>query len=120
VTVFEFPELVDSIFYSWSFPLCILFLERFALHAGGNATINDLVHKSLDNWFRVTCNDSNVFNEECRGFTQVSNILLFSNYLMEHDGLTRQARTKRMRTSHKKGAIRNAVRDVGDVCGDRA
>ena len=37
---------------------------------GGNATINDLMHKSLDNWFRVTCNASNVFNEECRGFTQ--------------------------------------------------
>ena len=28
------------------------------------------MHKSLDNWFRVTCNASNVFNEECRGFTQ--------------------------------------------------
>ena len=32
--------------------------------------MNDLMLKSLDNWFRVTCNDSNVFNEECRGFTQ--------------------------------------------------
>jgi hypothetical protein len=28
------------------------------------------MHKSLDNWYRVTCNESNVFNEECRGFTQ--------------------------------------------------
>ena len=24
----------------------------------------------LDNWYRVTCNESNWFNEECRGFTQ--------------------------------------------------
>ena len=32
--------------------------------------MSDLVHKSVDNWFRVTCNRSNWFNEECRGFTQ--------------------------------------------------
>lgn len=32
--------------------------------------MGQLVHASLDNWYRVTCNDSNWFNEECRGFTQ--------------------------------------------------
>jgi hypothetical protein len=30
----------------------------------------NLVHKSLDNWYSVTCNSTNWFNEECRGFTQ--------------------------------------------------
>jgi hypothetical protein len=36
----------------------------------GNASVNKIIENSLDNWYRVTCNDSNWFNEECRGFTQ--------------------------------------------------
>ena len=33
--------------------------------------VNSHVAKmSLDNWYSITCNSSNVFNEECRGFTQ--------------------------------------------------
>lgn len=32
--------------------------------------LNTLIHKSLDNWYSITCNESNWFNEECRGFTQ--------------------------------------------------
>ena len=38
--------------------------------ATGNATINTIIHNSIDNWYSVTCNASNWFNEECRGFTQ--------------------------------------------------
>jgi hypothetical protein len=38
--------------------------------ATGNGTINKIIHNSIDNWYRVTCNASNWFNEECRGFTQ--------------------------------------------------
>jgi hypothetical protein len=45
-------------------------VEHKPVAQGGNSSVNDLMLKSLDNWFRVTCNDSNVFNEECRGFTQ--------------------------------------------------
>ena len=36
----------------------------------GNASLNTIMHNSLDNWYSVTCNESNWFNEECRGFTQ--------------------------------------------------
>lgn len=36
----------------------------------GNDTINQLLHASLDHWYGVTCNESNFFNEQCRGFTQ--------------------------------------------------
>jgi hypothetical protein len=32
--------------------------------------MGQLIHTSIDNWYRVTCNASNWFNEECRGFTQ--------------------------------------------------
>jgi hypothetical protein len=45
-------------------------LETIEWSDGANATLDELMHKSLDNWYRVTCNESNVFNEECRGFTQ--------------------------------------------------
>ena len=34
------------------------------------ADVNRLITLSIDNWYRVTCNESNWFNEECRGFTQ--------------------------------------------------
>ena len=39
-------------------------------YGGGNASINSLIHRSMDNWYGITCNASNWFNEECRGFTQ--------------------------------------------------
>jgi hypothetical protein len=39
-------------------------------YGGGNASLDALIHLSVDNWYRVTCNHSNWFNEECRGFTQ--------------------------------------------------
>eukprot|EP01060_Flectonema_neradi_P035848 TRINITY_DN6707_c0_g1_i1.p1 TRINITY_DN6707_c0_g1~~TRINITY_DN6707_c0_g1_i1.p1 ORF type:complete len:856 (+),score=106.21 TRINITY_DN6707_c0_g1_i1:38-2605(+) len=29
-----------------------------------------IAERSLDNWYGLSCNASNVFNEECRGFTQ--------------------------------------------------
>ena len=32
----------------------------------GNATVNTIIHNGIDNWFRVTCNQSNFFNEECK------------------------------------------------------
>ena len=35
-----------------------------------SATVDRLFHRSLDNWYGVTCNRSNWFNEECRGFTR--------------------------------------------------
>jgi hypothetical protein len=37
---------------------------------GQNATLDALIYRSLDNFYAVTCNASNWFNEECRGFTQ--------------------------------------------------
>jgi hypothetical protein len=45
-------------------------VEYKPVSQGGNASLNKIMHNGLDNWFRVTCNASNVFNEECRGFTQ--------------------------------------------------
>ena len=35
-----------------------------------NRTLDGLLERSVDNWYRITCNASNWFNEECRGFTQ--------------------------------------------------
>eukprot|EP00658_Telonema_sp_P-2_P046191 TRINITY_DN3430_c0_g1_i10.p1 TRINITY_DN3430_c0_g1~~TRINITY_DN3430_c0_g1_i10.p1 ORF type:complete len:700 (-),score=109.31 TRINITY_DN3430_c0_g1_i10:79-2070(-) len=32
--------------------------------------LNQIMLDSIDQWYRVTCNGSNWFNEECRGFTQ--------------------------------------------------
>mmetsp|Transcript_164734 Transcript_164734/g.528496 ORF Transcript_164734/g.528496 Transcript_164734/m.528496 type:complete len:965 (-) Transcript_164734:486-3380(-) len=36
----------------------------------GKPLLKSLMHDSLDTWYRITCNRSNWFNEECRGFTQ--------------------------------------------------
>jgi hypothetical protein len=42
-----------------------------ASNDGGDADDgNRLMLRSLDNFYAVTCNESNWFNEECRGFTQ--------------------------------------------------
>ena len=43
--------------------------SRIAPPPSGEA-LNAIMRNSLDNWYRVTCNASNWFNEECRGFTQ--------------------------------------------------
>ena len=37
---------------------------------GVDAALDKLIDKSIDNFYRVSCNESNWFNEECRGFTQ--------------------------------------------------
>jgi hypothetical protein len=37
---------------------------------GVDAALDKLISKSIDNFYRVSCNESNWFNEECRGFTQ--------------------------------------------------
>ena len=63
----------DSSIHGLTLSLCRYDLETVEykpVAQGGNSSLNKLMLKSLDNWFRVTCNDSNVFNEECRGFTQ--------------------------------------------------
>eukprot|EP00041_Stephanoeca_diplocostata_P027165 m.745089 g.745089 ORF g.745089 m.745089 type:complete len:1294 (+) comp23125_c1_seq4:39-3920(+) len=41
-----------------------------ATHPTDPSFINTLIHQSIDQWYGVTCNASNWFNEECRGFTQ--------------------------------------------------
>lgn len=45
-------------------------LLEFSTMPGGNESLNALLHTSLDTWYRITCNESNWFNEECRGFTR--------------------------------------------------
>jgi hypothetical protein len=37
---------------------------------GQSASQDALLRRSLDNFYAITCNESNIFNEECRGFTQ--------------------------------------------------
>jgi hypothetical protein len=39
------------------------------MYGSGNATLDSLIHQSIDHWYGITCNESNAFNEECRGFT---------------------------------------------------
>ena len=38
-------------------------------YGSGNASMDALIHQSLDHWYGITCNESNAFNEQCRGFT---------------------------------------------------
>ena len=37
-------------------------VEYKPVSQGGNATVNEIMHKSLDNWFRVTCNSRCVYS----------------------------------------------------------
>lgn len=37
---------------------------------GNDNALDSVIYKSIDNFYRVSCNQSNYFNEECRGFTQ--------------------------------------------------
>lgn len=39
------------------------------VYGSGNATLDGLIHQSIDHWYGITCNESNAFNEECRGFS---------------------------------------------------
>ena len=50
--------------------LQIFDLQKVTYGPDVNATESDLILRSIDTWYKVTCNHSNVFNEECRGFTQ--------------------------------------------------
>ena len=43
-------------------------LENSAV--GVDPSLDAVIYNSIDNFYRVSCNESNWFNEECRGFTQ--------------------------------------------------
>ena len=37
---------------------------------GVDPSLDAVIYNSIDNFYHVSCNESNWFNEECRGFTQ--------------------------------------------------